>query len=190
MQNENLENQSNQIRRNPSRNNTNVNQGQGHEKRFIEENEENRSAEINPSEYDRSESDVDGGGVSDSSGDQGHKFSGGEATLERGFSGKPSRQVPQGSPNSGSQIQKEQQQAQQQSGESIEGDPDSAGAGAGYGSELGTGGQGQKLMGEDSDKNRNSGTAPGSNMGELQNANRGGQKSGQFNQSQDDSRRQ
>lgn len=118
MQNENLENQASPIRRNPSRNNTNVNQGQGYDKqRFNEESEENRNSEANSAEHDRSKSDVDGGGVSDTSNNQGHQFGGGEAVLERGFSGnQQARQVPEGTPNSGSQIQKE---SQKQSGESM-----------------------------------------------------------------------
>ena len=157
MQNENIENQKNQIKQNPSRNNTNVQQGQSNEKRFNEE------------------SNVESSGVSGASSDQTDQFGSGEATLEKGFSGKEAQQVPTGSPNSGSQI--EQQQA---GAGTVKGDAKDAGAGAGYESQLGTGGQGQQLMGEDSDKNEKSGTAPGSGMGDL--------KKNQFNQ--EDSQRQ
>lgn len=188
MQNENVENQPNQIRRNPSRDNTNVNQGQSNEKRFNEDNSENRSLEIYSAEGDSSNADVESGGVSDSDSDSSRQFSGGEATLERGFSsGQSSEQ------SSGQQGQQEQQQAQQQQPDGVKGDPEKSGAGAGYGQSAGTNTTGQddqSLMGEDNDQNRTSGTAPGSGIGNLQNSNRGGQQSGQFNQSQDDSRRQ
>lgn len=162
MQNENLENQASPIRRNPSRNNTNVKQGQGYDKqRFNEESEENRSSEVHSSEHDQGQPDVDGGRVSDTNSNQGHQFSGGEATLERGFSGnQEARQVPQGSPNSGSQIQKQQTQPQP---DGVSENPDKAGAGAGY-----------EAKNNDSDSD----SFPRE------------KNSGQFNQSQDDVKRQ
>ncbi|MFP5386092.1 MAG: hypothetical protein ACLGHN_08445 [Bacteriovoracia bacterium] len=173
MQNENREIQSGGIKRNPSRNNTNVNQGQNYEKSF------------NP------ETDVAGGGVPDATGTPDVKQSSGEKSTENKQASSGSNQHREGlsgTTSKGSSVR-----------EGVSGSSDQAGAGASYGqqneqtgtdtSQLGTGGQGQRLMGEDM-KNRNSGTAPGeSNMGNLQNAKRGGQKEGQFGQDQDDSRR-
>ena len=87
MQNENLENQNqnqtNDIKKNPSRDNRNINQGQNDEKKFDAENEQNRDVEIDPSEQlDRKEIDLDRSGVSTSKNEQTREFGGGRQSDE------------------------------------------------------------------------------------------------------------
>lgn len=69
MQNENLENKAGQVRRNPSRDNKNINQGQYNEKRVDNEADKNRDAETDKKKFSGNESSVDGGRVSDTSSD-------------------------------------------------------------------------------------------------------------------------
>jgi hypothetical protein len=81
MQNENQENlnQSGNIKKNPSRDNRNINQGQNDEKKFDAENESNRDVEINHSEQlDRKEIDLDRSGISTSQDRQTREFGGGK----------------------------------------------------------------------------------------------------------------
>lgn len=69
MQNENLENnKAGQVRRNPSRDNKNINQGQNYEKRVDSEADSNRNAETDKKKFTGNENAVDGGRVSDTSG--------------------------------------------------------------------------------------------------------------------------
>ncbi len=69
MQNEKIENQAGQVRRNPSRDNKNINRGQNYEKRVDSETNTNRDAETDKKKFVGNENSVDGGGVSDSTGD-------------------------------------------------------------------------------------------------------------------------
>ena len=101
MQNENQENlnQTNDIKKNPSRDNRNINQGQNDEKKFDAENEQNRDVEINPSEQvDRKEIDLDRSGISTSKNEQTREFGGGRQSDEgRGNSQQAGSQNLQGS---------------------------------------------------------------------------------------------
>jgi hypothetical protein len=119
MENENRENQSGGIKRNPSRNNTNVNQGQNYEKSFYPE------------------TDVDSSGIPDATGTPAVKQSFGEKSSEdqKASSGAGSKQFSEGlsgTTSKGSPV-REQQEKQQQSGEGMSGNPKQAGAGASYG---------------------------------------------------------
>lgn len=144
MQNENLENKAGQVRRNPSRDNKNINQGQNYEKRVDSETDSNRNAETDKKKFSGNENSVDGGRVSDSTGNNsdygragktqqsaaGEDESGIEPTGSQGL------QNSRGAQGSNSQGQSEQQQAQKQSGESSgrvkNDDAQKAGAGASY----------------------------------------------------------
>lgn len=83
MQNEKLENQSSRVKRNPSRENKNVNQGSGNEKRMDSENSTNRDVETNPTEYNRDEIDLDRSGISNSSGRELRGRESGESSQKR-----------------------------------------------------------------------------------------------------------
>lgn len=144
MQNENLENKAGQVRRNPSRDNKNITQGQNYEKRVDSETDSNRNAEADKKKFAGNENSVDGSRVSDSTGNNadygragktqqsaaGEDESGIEPTGSQGL------QNSRGAQGSNSQGQSEQQQAQKQSGESSGGvkkdDAQKAGAGASY----------------------------------------------------------
>ena len=75
MQNENIQNQAGQIKRNPTRYNDKINRGQN-EKSFDDDisTRNEKSPSSKQSEY---ENDMDGGGNSDSTGDETTEFSGG-----------------------------------------------------------------------------------------------------------------
>jgi hypothetical protein len=66
MQNEKVENQRSQVKRNSSRNNKNINQDRSNEKRLDTENIENRTSEADSSKHLRNEADLDRSGVSGS----------------------------------------------------------------------------------------------------------------------------
>ena len=120
MQNENLENQSGGIKRNPSRNNTNINRGQNDEKSF------------NP------KTDVAGGGVPDATGTPDVKQSLGEKGLENQQAGAGNKQFSEGlSGTTGKDSPVREEQESQQSGEGLIGNPGQAGAGASYGTSTG-----------------------------------------------------
>lgn len=123
MQNENIQNQAGQIKRNPTRYNDKINRGPN-EKSFDDDissrNEKNSSSQQN--EY---EDDVGGSRGADSTGDETTEFSGGpEAGIYDDESG------------SSEGIQRETQQSQRQSGKPLgreKNEANQAGAGASYG---------------------------------------------------------
>lgn len=59
-----------QVKRNPSRNNKNINQGQSHEKRLDTEHNQDRNTKIHSTTYHQNENILDGSRVPDSSGDE------------------------------------------------------------------------------------------------------------------------
>lgn len=130
MPNENIENQNNQVKRNPTRNNTNVNQGQTNEKTFSGQNP-SHGVEINPgTQVDRTEIDLDRNGVSNAEGAGTNNFGSGDeadqGSEQQGSDNEAQRlQSSRGADGANSQVQQqqpqapqaEQQQSQQQSGE-------------------------------------------------------------------------
>lgn len=126
MQNENIQNQAGQIKRNPTRHNDKINRGDN-EKSF-EDDISTRRGENNSSQFYDDENDLGGSPVSDSSGDESTEFSGGpEAGIYDEKSGNTK------------DVQRETQQSQQQSGESLgreKNEANQAGAGASYGGDV------------------------------------------------------
>lgn len=145
MQNENLENnKAGQVRRNPSRDNKNINQGQNYEKRVDSETGSNGNAKTDKKEFTGNENSVDGGRVSDTSGNNtdygrsGKTQQNAAGENESGFeqTGSQGLQNSRGAQGSNSQGQSEQQQSKKQSGESSGGvkndEAQKAGSGASY----------------------------------------------------------
>lgn len=115
MQNENHEKQKNQIKRNPTRGNTNNNQGQNNEQSFGYGNKE-----ANPrKQMDNKEIDLDRSGVSRSTGTDHADFTTGQEAGSEGIQGttQAGSQGQQGlGPNT--EIQQQQPQTGQESGKS------------------------------------------------------------------------
>lgn len=143
MQNENLEKRSGQIRRNPSRDNKNINQGQNYEKERVDnKTNSNGDAQINQAQFSGNENSMDGSGVSDTAGsDNANQRSGKTQQSAAGEdagneqAGSQGLQNSRGAQGSNSQDQGQQQQYEAKSGESsvgVENNAEEAGGGASY----------------------------------------------------------
>ncbi len=126
MQNENLENKAGQVKRNPSRDNKNINQGSNNEKQRVDiQTNSNRDAETDKSEFAGDENAMDSGRVSDTSGgNDANRHSG---KTQQNAAGKDSGdkqtgsqglQRSSGAQDANSQGQSEQQLSKKESGES------------------------------------------------------------------------
>lgn len=82
MENQNIDNQPNQVKRNPTRFNTNVKEGKTDEKTFGAQTGQNRDVEINPAELDSDEVNLDRSGIDTTPGAEDADFSGGEETKQ------------------------------------------------------------------------------------------------------------
>lgn len=123
MENLNTDKQPNQIKRNPTRFNTNVKEGKTDEKTFDSQTGQNRNVENNSTELANDETNLDRSGIGNTTGSEDADFSGGEKDYEKNVTLQGDGQV-------------EQQQAQQQSGESsgrVKNDASQAGSGSTYG---------------------------------------------------------
>lgn len=78
MENTNMDNQPSQIKRNPTRFNTNVKEGKTDEKTFDSQTGQNRDVEINPAELDNDEINLDRSGIDTTPGNADADFSGRE----------------------------------------------------------------------------------------------------------------
>lgn len=129
MQNENLENKAGQVRRNPSRDNKNINQGKKNENERVDiKTNSNRDAETDKTEFSGNENDMDSSRVSDTSGSHDDYRSAGK--TQQNATGKDAGdkqtgsqglQNSRGAQGSNSQGQSEQQLSKKESGESTGG---------------------------------------------------------------------
>lgn len=124
MQNENVENQSNEPRRNPSRDNKNISsaQNQGNEEQGNEKNfgtDTNRAPEINPGKLDRKEIDLDRSGIDNSDNRESANFTPdeessfsepGEEGREQGLQNSRGASGSNSQSGNNSQVQQSQQQ--------------------------------------------------------------------------------
>lgn len=122
MQNEKSVNRSGQVRRNPSRDNKNINQGQNYEKERVDNKSiKNGDAETNQTQFSGNESPLDGSGVSNSTGNNNSDKRSGK--TQQNAAGKDAGNQQIGSAqssraqDSNSQGESEQQQSKNKSGE-------------------------------------------------------------------------
>jgi hypothetical protein len=110
MQNEKIENQGQKnVKQNPSRFNTNVNQGQNNDKNFNQKNVNNRYPEVDSAGLDRDEIDLDRSGVGTSDSPQKGQLNAGGQTGKN----QQTQQAQPQQPGQSQQGQQQQQQAQQ-----------------------------------------------------------------------------
>jgi hypothetical protein len=139
MQNENnIENQGQKnVKQNPSRFNTNVNQGQDNDKNFNKQ-DQNRSTEINSGGLDRDEIDLDRSGVGTSDSNQKGQLNAGGATGANQQNQQAQTQQPRGPQQNQQQNQQQQGQQQRDGSANVNDEGMNAGSGASYGNGLGS----------------------------------------------------